>query len=335
MQLETVVKKKILIIVSLILIVLSFGTVGYMIIENMSFLDALYMTVITVTTVGFGEVKKLSHDGKIFTIFLIASGFGVFTYAATAGAQILVEGELKEIFKKKRIKKDIDKLKGHFIICGFGRMGQIICKELKANKMKFVVIDKEESLLKDREDILYLIGDTTKDEILKEAGIERAKGLITVLTTDAENLYVVLSARALNPKLFIVARAAEEEAEKKLKIAGADRVICPYHIGGLRIAQTVMRPNVVDFLEFVTRSEYMDIQIEEIRVSENSSLVGKSLSEARIGSEIGAIVIGIKRANGKIEFNPSAYTIINKNDILIVLGPMQKLAILEKLAQKT
>ena len=220
MRLETVVKKKILIIVSLILIVLSFGTIGYMIIENMSFLDAFYMTVITVTTVGFGEVKRLSHDGKIFTIFLIVSGFGVFTYAATAGAQILVEGELKEIFKKKRIKKDINKLKGHFIICGFGRMGQIICKELKANKVNFVVIDKEENFLKDREDILYLIGDATKDEILKEAGIERAKGLISVLTTDAENLYVVLSARSLNPNLFIVARAAEEEAESKLKELG-------------------------------------------------------------------------------------------------------------------
>ncbi len=334
MQLETAIKKRVLIILSLIFVVLSVGTAGYMIIENMNFLDALYMTVITVTTVGFGEVKKLNHDGKIFTIFLIASGFGVFTYAATAGAQILVEGELKELFKKKRLKKEINKLKDHFILCGFGRMGQIISKEFKANGIKFVIVEKDENLLKDREDLLYLIGDATKDEVLKEAGIKRAKGLISVLTSDAENLYVVLSARALNSKLFIVVRAIEEEAEKKLKIAGADRVICPYRIGSLRIAHTVMRPNVVDFLEFVTRSEYMDIQIEEIKVSETSPLVGKSLGELRIGSEIGAIVIGIKRSDGKIEFNPSASTVINKNDILIVLGPMEKLVILEKLAQK-
>ncbi len=303
-----------------------------MVIEKIDFLDALYMTVITIATVGFREVKELSNEGKIFTMILIFCGFGVFTYAATVGAQILVEGEIHEVFKKRRMKKMISKLKDHFIICGFGRMGEIICHELMTSKVPFVVIDKDELMFKDREGLIYLVGDATRDEVLKEAGIERARGLVSVLSTDAENLYVVLSARAMNPRLFIVARAAEEEAKSKLKRAGADRVICPYLIGGLRIAQTLLRPNVVDFLEFATRSEYFDIQIEEIEVSHTAEFVNKTLAEAGIGKELGIIIVGIKRANGKMEFNPSARTQINAGDILIVIGPREKLKFLSKIA---
>jgi voltage-gated potassium channel len=332
MELELKIKRKLLIISILILSVLAFGTIGYMLIEGINVLDALYMTVITVATVGFREVTTLSSEGKVFTIILIFCGFGVFTYAATVGAQILVEGEIKEIFKKRRMRKGIKKLSNHYIVCGYGRMGEIICEELKTNNVPFVVVDKNEEMLKEREDILYIIGDATKDEILKEAGIERAKGIVSVLSTDAENLYVVLSARAMNPKLFIVARAAEEEAKNKLKIAGADRVVCPYHIGGLRIAQTLLRPNVVDFLEFVTRSEYLDIQIEEIEVSSKASFVGKSLGEAGIGKDLGVIIVGIKRADGRMEFNPSARTVINSGDILIVIGPRERLAFLTEIA---
>jgi len=303
-----------------------------MVIEKIDFLDALYMTVITVATVGFREVKTLSNEGKIFTMILIFCGFGVFTYAATVGAQILVEGEIHEVFRKRRMKKQIDKLREHYIICGFGRMGEIICNELKTSKVPFVVVDKDEEMFKDRDDIVYLVGDATRDEVLKEAGIERAKGLVSVLSTDAENLYVVLSARAMNPGLFIVARAAEEEAKSKLKRAGADRVVCPYHIGGLRIAQTLLRPNVVDFLEFATSSEYFDIQIEEIEVSPVASFVEKTLGEAGIGRDLGVIIVGIKRRDGKMVFNPSAQTLISPGDILIVIGPREKLEYLSTLA---
>ncbi len=323
--------KKILFILFLLLCVLSYGTAGYMIIEDLSFLDALYMTVITIATVGYKEVKDLSINGKIFTIIVIFSGFGVFTYALTTGAKIIIEGEIREVFKKRGMKKRLEQLKNHYIICGYGRMGRIIAKELQANNVPFVVIEKDEQNLPE-DDIIYIKGDATKDEVLREAGIERAKGLISVLSQDTENLYVVLSAKGLNPELFIVARAAEEGAEVKLKRAGADRVVSPYHIGGLRIAHTVLRPTVVDFLEFATRAEHLEIQIEEIPVVETSVLVGKTIGESGIGKEIGAIIIGIKRSDGSMEFNPTSQTKIKAGDILIVLGEAPKLSVLEKMA---
>ncbi len=327
------IKKKLIIISILILSVLLFGTFGYMIIEDLDFLNAFYMTVITVATVGFKEVKELSEAGKIFTVILIFGGFSVFAYAMTTGTKILIEGEIKEVFKKKKMKKEISALKNHYIICGYGRMGSIICREFKINQVDFVVIEKFEEHIKDREDMLYIIGDATKDEILREAGIERAKGIITLLPSDAENLYVVLSAKFLNPKIYIVARATDEEARTKLKMAGTDRVICPYHIGALRIAQSILRPNVIDFLEFATGSEYRDIQIEEVSVSEKSELVGKTLQESQIGKKFEVIIIGIKRADGKIEFNPSATTLIKAGDTLIVIGKSEKLYTLSQVAK--
>lgn len=330
---ELKIKETLITIFALILGVITFGTLGYMIIEDLDFLNALYMTIITVATVGFREVKELSEAGKIFTIMLIFSGFGVFAYAMTTGAKILIEGEIKEVFKKRKMKKEIDALKNHYIVCGYGRMGKILCKEFKANKVDFVVIEKFEENVKDEEDILYLVGDATKDEILREAGIERAKGIITLLPSDAENLYVVLSARYLNPKIYIVARATDEEARMKLKMAGADKAVSPYYIGGLRIAHSVLRPNVIDFLEFATGSEFTDIQIEEISVSEASKLVGKTLKDAQIGKELGVIIIGIKRADGKIEFNPSANTVIEARDILIVIGKVHNLYTLSQIAE--
>ncbi len=304
-----------------------------MTIENMNFLNAFYMTIITVATVGFKEVKDLTDMGKMFTIILIICGFGVFAYSMTTGAKILIEGELKEVFKKKKMKKQIGALKDHYIICGYGRMGRIICNELKVNGIKFVVIEKNKENIPEEQDLLYIIGDATKDEVLKEAGITYAKGIISVLPSDAENLYVVVSSRFLNPKLFIVVRATDEEARTKLKMAGANKVICPYYTGGLRIAHTVLRPNVIDFLEFATGSEYKDVQIEEIEISSNSSLIKKSLKDAEIGSKFGVIVIGIKRAEGEIELNPSADTIISPKDILIIIGKSEKIEKFTKVAQ--
>lgn len=326
------VQKKLFFVLFLITVIVIYGTVGYMFIEKINFLDALYMTVITLATVGYKEVKDLSINGKIFTILLIFSGFGVFTYALTTGAKIIIEGEIKEAFKKRNMKKKIDNLRDHYIICGFGRMGRIIAKELRSNNIPFVIVEKNRENLPEEGDFLYIKGDATKDEILKGAGIERAKGLITVLSSDTENLYVVLSAKGLNPELFIVARAAEEGAEIKLKRAGADRVVSPYHIGGLRIAHTVLRPTVVDFLEFATRSEHVEIQIEEIPVQKGSILAGRTIGESDIGKGIGAIIIGIKRADGSMIFNPTSQTKIEEGDTLIVLGEAPKLLILEKMA---
>lgn len=317
----------------LLFVVLAFGTIGYMIIEKLNFLDALYMTVITLATVGFKEVKDLDESGKIFTIILIFSGFGVFTYGLTTASRIIIEGEIKEVFRKRRMMKKIENLKAHCIVCGYGRMGSIVAKELQANNVPVVVIEKNKSSIPESEEMIFIEGDATQDETLRSAGVQKARGLISVLSTDAENLYVVLSARSLNPDLFIIARAIEKEAEIKLKRAGADRVVSPYHIGGLKMAHTILRPNVVDFLEIVTRAQYIEIQIEEIEVSPNSNLVNKTIGQSGIGKELGIIIIGIKRVDGSMELNPTSQTIIKEGDILIVVGKTDRLSQLEKIAR--
>lgn len=326
--------KRISFLLVLLILVILFGTVGYMTIEGMNFLDALYMTVITLATVGYREVKELDEEGKIFTIILIFSGFGVFTYSISEGIKIIIEGEINELIKERKMRRRIEKLKDHFIICGFGRMGSIIYKELKANNIPTVIIEKDRSVIPEGDDdINYIIGDATKDEILKRAGIERAKGLISVLSSEAENLYVVLTARDLNPNLFIVARAVDKANERKLKRAGADRVVLPYLIGGLRIAHLILRPTVVEFLEIATHSEYSDIQIEEIKVETGSFLVDKSIAQSKIREKTGVLILGIKRSNGQMEFNPKPDTVIKEGDILIVVGEPEKISELEKLAK--
>ncbi len=327
------IHRKFIFVSILLLSILLFGTFGYMILEDMSFIDALYMTVITLATVGFKEVKDLDERGKIFTIILILTGFGVFTYTLTVGAKILIEGEIKEVFKKRKMKKRVDGISNHYVICGYGRMGSIIVSELRANNIPLVIIEKNKGNLPENEDLVYVEGDATHDEVLISAGMQKAKGLITVLPSDAENLYVVLSARELNRNLFIVARAVDKEAEHKLKRAGADKVVSPYFIGGLRIAHTVLRPTVVDFLEFATRAEHVEIQIEEIEVLKNSSLVGKTIEQSGIGRDLGIIIIGIKRTDGRMKFNPTSQTLIKEGDILIVLGQEDSLSSLEKIAK--
>lgn len=308
------------------------GSAGYMLIEGWSCLDSLYMTIITIASVGYKEIHDLSANGRIFTIILIISGVGSVTYALTTIAKIVVEGEIQEIFGRKRLEKKIKELKNHYIVCGYGRMGRIICRELKEKDIKFVVIEKEPDTFESGEETLVLKGDATKDENLKEAGIEKAKGLISVLPTDAENLFVVLSARELNPKLFIVARAGEEGSEQKLLRAGADRVVSPYHIGGLRIAHTVLKPAVVDFIEFATKSGNIDLQMEEITVQNNSKLAGLTLDECGIGRDLGIIVVAIKNASGDMKFNPTFRTAIKAGDTLIALGEIPKLKTLEDMA---
>ena len=308
------------------------GSAGYMLIEGWSCLDSLYMTIITIASVGYKEIHDLSANGRIFTIILIISGVGSVTYALTTIAKIVVEGEIQEIFGRKRLEKKIKELKNHYIVCGYGRMGRIICRELKEKDIKFVIIEKEPDTFESGEETLVLKGDATKDENLKEAGIEKAKGLISVLPTDAENLFVVLSARELNPKLFIVARAGEEGSEQKLLRAGADRVVSPYHIGGLRIAHTVLKPAVVDFIEFATKSGNIDLQMEEITVQNNSKLAGLTLDECGIGRDLGIIVVAIKNASGDMKFNPTFRTAIKAGDTLIALGEIPKLKTLEDMA---
>jgi voltage-gated potassium channel len=230
------------------------------------------------------------------------------------------------------LEKKISQLRDHYIVCGYGRMGKIICRELSEKGIPFVIVEKLADVAADSEDLLVFTGDATRDEVLKELGIERAKGLISVLPTDAENLFVVLSARVLNPKLIIVARAGEEGSEQKLLRAGADKVVSPYQIGGLRIAHTVLKPAVVDFIEFATKSGNIDLQMEEVSISENSRLVGKTLDESGIGRELGIIIVAIRKPNGEMMFNPTFRSAIKEGDMLIALGEISKLKVLEELA---
>lgn len=326
-------KNKIILAVGLIILVITFGASGYMLIEGWSFLDALYMTITTLTTVGFREVHELSEAGMIFTLVLIMVGVGTVLYALSAGAQIIIEGELQELFGRKRLEKKIKGIKDHYIICGYGRMGRIICRELRGEKASFVIIEKDPAKGVCAGDTLIMNGDATSDDSLRDAGIERARGLISVLPTDAENLYVVLSARGLNPSLFIVARASDEGAEGKFIRAGANRVVSPYSIGGLRIAHTVLRPAVVDFIEFATKTGNIELRMEEIFIPDGSGLSGQTLGQCGIGKELGIIIVGIKRESGEMKFNPTFRTTINAGDTLIALGEISKLRLLEEMSK--
>ncbi len=316
----------------LISLIIAFGTFGYMTIESWSLLDSVYMTVTTLTTVGYREVHELSVPGKIFTIFLIVGGVGTMLYALSTGAKMILEGEMRQIFGRKKLEKKIKELSDHYIICGFGRMGKIISRELKEERVKFLVIEKDSGCLGE-EDCLFLVGDATRDNTLKGAGIERAKGLITVLPGDAENLFVVLSARGLNPNLLIVARAVEEDAEQKLLRAGATKVVSPYHIGGLRMAHTILKPTVVDFIEFATKSGNIELQMQEIPIMESSRLVGLTMEECGIGKDLGIIIVAIKQPTGDTRFSPTFQSQVKAGDTLIALGETSKLKILEEMAR--
>jgi len=317
---------------ALIIGVISFGTSGYMIVEKWNFFDSLYMTIITLTTVGYMEVHDLTHAGRVFTIVLVLVGVGTMLYALGIGAKVLLEGEIREIFGRRKLSKRIENLENHYIICGYGRMGNIICREMIQHKAPFLVVEKNPEILASIDkDILSMQGDSTQDQVLKEAGIEKAKGLISVLSTDADNLYVVLSARGLNPRLRIVARASDEGAEQKLFRAGADNVVSPYFIGGLRIAHTILKPAVVDFIEFATKSGNIELQMEEVKVKESSSITNKALDECGIRKDLGIIIVAIKRESGEMEFNPKSTSVIRKGDTLVAMGETKQLKTLEDL----
>ena len=326
-------KKKLILAAILIVLVISFGTIGYMSIEEWGFLDALYMTVITLTTVGYEEIHKLSTGGRIFTIILAITGVGTVLYTLGIGAQFVLEGEIQQIFRRKRLEKNLDELKDHYIICGHGRIGKIIAKELRTKYLDIVVIEKYREALNGTDDFLVIEGDATKDEILRRARIDRARCLISVLPTDAENLFVVLSAREISPNLIIVARAGEEGSENKLIRAGADKAVSPYYIGGIRIAQTVLKPAVIDFIEFATKSGNIELQMEEIPIREGSKLAGLTLDQCGIGRELGVIIVAIKLSTGEMKFNPTSRTEIQAGDTFIAVGEIAKLKELETTAK--
>lgn len=310
--------------------IVAVGIIGYQIIEpSFNFLDSVYMTIITISTTGFKEVHKLSRTGRIFTILLIISGILTIAYTGGKGAQLIVENNL---FRRRRMNKKINLLKDHYIVCGYGRMGKVICEGLQSHGIPFVVIENDPAIIEKLEDsnILHVEGDATTDESLLLAGVERAKGLVAVIKSDADNVFTVLSAKELNPGIFVVARAIEEGTENKLKKAGADRVVKPYELGGNRMLYLLLKPGVIEFIDGIARSENLKISLEEITIENDSSLIGKQLKESPIREELNIIVVSLHRKEGGFIYNPRGDTVLREGDKLIAIGDKTNLVKLEK-----
>ena len=303
------------------------GTFGYHILMGWGLLDSLYMTVITLGTVGYKEVGELDPAGKVFTISLIVFGVSIVLWAGASLVEVVVGEQIWHALQRNRMQKHILKLRDHFIICGFGRMGQQIVKDLQREGVPHAVIEKNPEQLPRlvAQDIPFVEGNASDDKILKAAGIEQAKGLITVAPSDEDNVFITLSARALNPHLFIVARSIQEENEDKLKTAGADRVMSPYVLGGRRMATAALRPNVGDFLELAMHTEEAQMMIEELTVSHESRLAGKTIEQCNLKSGAGVTLIAIKKASKKMIANPSSDETLDEGDVLIVLGVPKEL----------
>ena len=315
-------------------LVFGMGTAGYMILEKWHFLDALYMTVITLTTVGFSEVHPVSDQGRILTMTILISGLGVMGYHVGTLTHILVEGQLLRIMGRKKLERQIQKLKNHIIICGYGRVGRIICGEIQRSKPTPLVVVENDSTVTakiEEEGHLYLLGDATEEECLLKAGIGNAKGLATALDSEADNVYITLTAKGLNPNLFIIARAGRIGSEKKLLQAGANHVVSPHQIGGYRMAQALLRPTVTEFIDFAIRDPGTGMGMEEIPVKANSKLADVTLVDSGIRKELDLIIVAIKKADGKMLFNPASHTTIQIGDTLIALGQKSSLLKLEQL----
>jgi voltage-gated potassium channel len=313
--------KRIIIGLGCLIAILLIGSYGYVFLEGWDFFDGLYMTVTTLTTVGYGEVHPLSKTGRAFTILLIFLGVGFMLYVVTALAQVVVEGQIQDIFGRRRVEREIRNLKDHYIICGFGRIGEVISRELSHNNIPIVIVDNlpQNTPMLERSGYLHVIGNATQEEVLWSAGIERARGLVSVVSSDADNVYIVLTARSMNPDLAIVSRAGEPGSEQKLRRAGANEVISPYELGGQRMAQTILRPTVVDFMD-VALGEGIDLSLEEIPVGGASDIIGKPLKDSGIRQHLDLIIVAIKRSDGAMIFNPQPDALILQGDTLIALG---------------
>ena len=319
----------------LLAVVLTGGTLGYVVIEGWSTWDALYMTVTTVATVGFREVHPLSPAGQAFTLVLIIIGVSTALYAFSAFAAVVVEGGWPKYIAGWRYVRMINHLSDHYVVCGYGRIGSIVASEFKRQQTPFVIVDRnpEKVAEANRRGHLAVEGDASREDTLKQLRIDSARGLVAAVGTDAENVYAVLTARLMNPDLFIIARAEGEESISKLKKAGANRVISPYRIGAVQIAQTALRPAVVDFVEIATSSENLELSIEEIRIEKGSALAGRPLSDAIQRDKMNVVVVGIQHEPGGMEFNPLASAVLHAGDHLIVLGSAQELKELERAAR--
>jgi len=316
---KNITRQLILGILILILTILT-GIIGYMIIEGWSLIDALYMTVITITTTGFQEVHPLSDAGHLFTVLILIVSFGTIFFIGGTGVQYVIESQF---IRKHRMQKQMEKFKDHYIVCGFGRMGSHICEKLEEAKVPFVVLENNPINFPKLDALghIYDKGDAASDDTLLRVGIERAKGLVAALSTDPENVFATLSARVLNPSIFIVARAIDEDTESKLIKAGANRVVKPYELGGSRMAEIVLRPGVLDFIDVVYGSKKVDIHIEEITVKRGSKMDKKTLADLPLRSEFNTIIVAIQNEEkGLFIYNPKGDTIVDEGNKLIAIG---------------
>jgi voltage-gated potassium channel len=316
-------------LVALVLI----GMAGFHFLEGWSWFDGFYMVLTTITTIGYGEVHHLSPLGRIFNTFIIITGVALVLLFFGGATQALLEFELQSVFGRRRMDREISRLSDHFILCGAGRVGRSAARELARKPLPFVIVDSDADKLArySAEGWLTLAGDATHASVLQQAHVERARGLVASTTTDATNIYIILTARSLNPKLNIIARASEEEAEKHLLKAGASHVISPYNFAGYRIAQTFMRPHVVDFFD-TAMNQHLPLEIEEVQVQSGSRFAGQTLENSRIRQEMGVIVLAIKGEGSRMRFNPPSDATIHEGDHLIAMGDPDGLRRLEQWA---
>jgi voltage-gated potassium channel len=306
----------------LLSITIAIGILGFHFIEGVSIFDAFYMTIITISTVGFQEVFPLSIWGRILTVFVIVCGISIGGYTIGTLMRMFIEGELKKSFGRRKLEKKISQLKNHYIICGYGRIGYFVCKELRKANRDFVVIENQPEAIEQLEEarILFMPVDATEDDSLIKAGIMKASAIVTAVGSDSDNVFITLTAKGLRPDLFILARASDENNIKKLKRAGATRVVSPYVIGGKRMAQVLIRPAVVDFIDIAIMGSGLGLQMEEFRIRPESSLVGKNIIDSNLRKNYGVIVVLIKKNNGDLIYNPQPQEILEANDILVLIG---------------
>lgn len=319
-----------------LIVIIFIGTCGFMIIGNADFIDALYMTIITLTTVGFKEVVPLNHWGQLFTIGIIFMGMGTAFYLIGSLSQMLIEGQLRKIFGRRKLENKIRSLKNHIILCGYGRIGEVVCQEImEARTIQLVIIENDPNVLTNIEEAgyLYIPGDATDEDCLIRAGISRAKALVTALNSDANNVYITLTARNLNPDIFILARSSSPHTEKKLLQAGGNKVISPYYLGGKRMAQIILSPTVAEFIDFALHDPGIELNLGEISVMKNSSLQDVSLIESGIRQKLDLIIVAIKKCTGEMIFNPGFDTMIECGDTLIAVGNKKNLLELEKMGK--
>jgi voltage-gated potassium channel len=314
-------------------LIITLGSLGYIIIEGWDIMDALFMTVITLTTVGFGVVHPMGKAGQLFTIGLIFIGGGFFIYVVGAIVQFMVEGRIRVILGRRKLDRKMNHVKDHYIICGYGRIGKVLCHQLTLHKrLDFVVIEQNKELIPilEEDKRLFIIGDASSEHCLLKAGIERAKCLVAALATDTDNVFLVLTARQLNANIKIMARSSYKETESKLRAAGANLVESPYDMGAASMAQKILRPTVTNFLDLAVTRKDKDIQMEELPVTEKSPLVNIMLKDTGIRQDYNLIIIAIKKENGEMEFNPSFETVFKAGDTVIAVGKDNDLMRLEK-----